>query len=108
MRLEELFHCVCVPFCDAQRLDYMSVLVEQLYLWIETAQVLNLKIFEFAGSFRLHERLDLRISAELAGANFQNRFWVLFGPGASGFLLATFDALLLDLLKAKVFEIVAR
>lgn len=74
---------------------------------VEATQIFDLEIFELVGTLGLDERLDLRISAKLAGANLENCFGVFFASGTSGFLLTAFDALLLDLLKAKIFEIVA-
>lgn len=75
---------------------------------IEPSEVLDLQILEFTRPFGLHERLDLRIGSEFAGAHLQDCFWELLGSGVSRFLLAALDALFLDLFKAEVFEVVAR
>lgn len=106
MRLEELLDSVGVPLGDAECLNDISFLVEELDLWVESAQIFDLEILELVGSLGLDEGLDLRVSAELASAHLKNGFWILSSHRPARLFLAAFDALLFDLLEAKVFEIV--
>lgn len=108
MSFKELLDRVCVPLGNAERLHDVSALIEQLDLRVEAAQIFDLEILELAGPIRLDERLDLRICAELARANFQHGFRIFSKDRSSGLLsLATFHAMPLDLFKAKVFKIFA-
>lgn len=104
---EEFLNRVGVPLGDAERLHDVSFFVQQLDLRVEATQILDLKILKLGRPVGLDERLDLRVRPELAGAHFEDGFGVFPGNGATRFFLATFNALLLDLFKAEVFEVVA-
>lgn len=77
MCFEEFLHGVSVPFGNAESLDNVSALVEQLNLWVEPTEVFDLKILELGWSLGLNERLDLGIRPELACAHLEDSFWIL-------------------------------
>lgn len=76
VRFKELLHRVRVPFVDVQCLLEGTAVVIQFNSRIQAPHVLDLQVRELGRSVTLNERLNLRISSELAGAHFQNGPWV--------------------------------
>lgn len=92
MRLEELLNGVRVPFVDRQRFGYVPVVIDHLDDRIQTSHVLDLQIRELGRPVALHERLDLRIGSELAGANLEDGARILLGHSGYSVLLAALGA----------------
>lgn len=72
MRLEELLHCVGVPFVDIQSLLDVAVLVQELHCRVQATHVLDVQVGELGRSVTLYERLDLGIRTEFTGADLEN------------------------------------
>lgn len=76
MRLEELLHCVRVPFVNIQSLLHVAVLVQELHGRVQATHVFDVQVGELGRSIALHERLDLGIRTEFTGTDLENRLRV--------------------------------